>query len=97
MIISISVVLGGNLVVWSGKKIYKRIKKHQLKRNYFKKSKFIHTEEICVICQEDFMLKPLSTELYCGHKYHKNCIRKWVCEKPTCPLCNKGLKHRHDE
>lgn len=28
--------------------------------------------------------------LSCGHVFHDECIRRWMCEmKPSCPLCNK--------
>ena len=94
-LISVGSIIGFNGLVHVGRKVYKSSKKQQLKRSYFKKSKIIKSTEICVICQEDYMEKSLCTELYCGHKYHKKCIRKWVCEKSTCPLCNKELKHKH--
>jgi len=28
-------------------------------------------------------------ELSCGHKFHKECISKWVIDNMNCPLCRK--------
>ena len=45
--------------------------------------------ETCTICMEnntDCMLR------VCLHKFHKNCITRWLKEKPCCPLCNKGIR-----
>ena len=45
--------------------------------------------ETCTICMEnntDCMLRG------CLHKFHKNCITRWLKEKPCCPLCNKGIR-----
>ena len=90
------ILVGSVAVMWGSRKTYKHIKKvikkNKIKRRFMKKSKKIKSKDICVICQEDFMKKSRCTELYCGHKYHKHCIRRWICEKPTCPLCNTILK-----
>ena len=66
----------------------------------------IHTELIetqCTICLEHHTYKDLHT-LPCGHKFHKNCIFKWmenmdlsqaytkyqdVPIKGTCPICRR--------
>lgn len=29
--------------------------------------------------------------LVCGHVYHVNCIRSWVCRQPTCPMCRQNI------
>lgn len=45
--------------------------------------------ENCTICMEnntDCMLRG------CLHKFHKNCISRWLKEKPCCPLCNKDIR-----
>jgi hypothetical protein len=39
----------------------------------------------CVICCD-----PLAGELAaitCGHVFHRSCIMKWFCVKPSCPSC----------
>ncbi|XP_057290168.1 uncharacterized protein LOC130612840 [Hydractinia symbiolongicarpus] len=52
----------------------------------------------CTVCLEDYedgeelMLCP------CGHGYHRECIKKWILRKNTCPLCNVLIsKNIHEE
>lgn len=45
----------------------------------------------CVICLEPFEDKKdneVST-LPCGHKYHTECLTKWLTKENKCPLCRK--------
>lgn len=45
-------------------------------------------KDCCVICLGDFEENDtLCTLKYCVHTYHKHCIKKWIFEKPKCPLC----------
>eukprot|EP00118_Oscarella_pearsei_P017542 m.174369 g.174369 ORF g.174369 m.174369 type:complete len:1866 (+) comp39111_c1_seq6:173-5770(+) len=43
-------------------------------------------EEMCVICHETMLLRD-RVVLECGHKFHAECIRKWLTEQSTCPTC----------
>ena len=82
----------------------KRLKEQEDKlekemNKYIKRTKEIKptskkVEEICVICQDDFKEDNECSKLYCDHKFHKNCIKQWICHKKTCPLCNLKLKKR---
>jgi len=49
-------------------------------------------DDLCPICLE---LQAPGAEsvvmLVCGHKYHESCIRRWLEEQPTCPVCKKNL------
>ena len=38
----------------------------------------------CCICLESNNLVTLKT---CGHRFHYNCIQKWLIYKNTCPIC----------
>lgn len=41
--------------------------------------------EICIICMEEGNKKFL--ELKCKHLYHKKCLKKWIIDNNSCPLC----------
>ncbi|KAI1266823.1 hypothetical protein F5Y18DRAFT_444643 [Xylariaceae sp. FL1019] len=34
------------------------------------------------------------TVLCCGHVVGLDCMRRWVHQSPTCPICRKNLEHR---
>lgn len=70
----------------------KRIKKLIMKKTYISNS-----EDICVICQEDYKREKKCAKLNCNHEFHKKCIMRWICQKPTCPLCNEGLMKQNGE
>jgi len=59
-----------------------------------KKEEYQHTEQTCAICLEE---GPLA-ELYCGHRYHPQCIRIWLQKQTLCPCCRlegiRGIKVR---
>ncbi|XP_053312863.1 leukemia NUP98 fusion partner 1 [Spea bombifrons] len=43
-------------------------------------------EDPCVICHDDLHSGSV-WELHCMHRFHKECIEKWLCKKQTCPTC----------
>lgn len=48
------------------------------------------TTETCCICLED--IHPYDKEVTtCKHKYHMECITKWLNEHKTCPLCRNQI------
>ncbi|PIN08982.1 hypothetical protein CDL12_18438 [Handroanthus impetiginosus] len=49
--------------------------------------------EICVICQDClFEGEDEIATLDCRHEYHVGCIKNWLMQKNSCPLCNaKGV------
>jgi hypothetical protein len=47
----------------------------------------IFDEEICCICI-DFIVEG-DFSLPCNHRFHMNCIKKWIQKSKACPLCNK--------
>lgn len=43
---------------------------------------------LCSICMVDFASREAVVQLpRCRHLYHSQCIRRWLKEKKTCPLC----------
>ena len=50
-------------------------------------------DEVCSICCENFEEKQKIRNMpICEHKYHKQCIDKWLAKKPTCPNCNRNVR-----
>ncbi|KAK8270746.1 hypothetical protein V6Z12_D11G217600 [Gossypium hirsutum] len=45
--------------------------------------------EPCCICQEDYANGEELGLLDCGHDFHFNCIKQWLVEKNSCPICRK--------
>ncbi len=49
----------------------------------------LNENPMCSICLTDITIN--KKELSCKHKYHKNCINKWLENKSTCPICRKEV------
>ena len=46
----------------------------------------------CAICLNSIRKTRSTTELPCGHLYHKNCIGSWEERgNDTCPLCRRNM------
>ncbi|XP_063305048.1 leukemia NUP98 fusion partner 1 [Pelobates fuscus] len=43
-------------------------------------------DDPCVICHDDLHVGSI-WELHCMHRFHKECIEKWLFKKQTCPTC----------
>ncbi|KAL5544873.1 hypothetical protein UlMin_008657 [Ulmus minor] len=41
----------------------------------------------CTICQEEYEANDDMGKLHCGHSFHIECIRHWLAQKNTCPVC----------
>ena len=48
----------------------------------------------CSICMENINNKKNLYRSICNHKFHKNCIIKWLEIKPNCPYCRKYFKFK---
>lgn len=44
----------------------------------------------CSICLDDFQLGKEVNSLSCNHLFHSACIRRWLLETNTCPVCREG-------
>ncbi|KAG6424482.1 hypothetical protein SASPL_114900 [Salvia splendens] len=42
---------------------------------------------LCVICQTEYEDGEEIGGVDCGHEYHRECIKKWLLTKNTCPVC----------
>ncbi|CAH9100984.1 unnamed protein product [Cuscuta europaea] len=41
----------------------------------------------CVICLEELAIGGVAKEMPCQHRYHKDCIEKWLGIHGSCPVC----------
>ena len=47
----------------------------------------------CTICFDEFQQKEKVINLPgCSHTFHKECIGKWLINRPICPNCNKNVR-----
>lgn len=46
---------------------------------------------ICVICQND-VTKHIVCITRCNHFFHVYCLRKWLWERKTCPICHRLIR-----
>lgn len=55
----------------------------------------------CTICCDDYESGDALRILKCGHKYHVECIDKWLLcstdylRAPTCPICSAAIVEDH--
>ena len=47
----------------------------------------------CALCLEDFSLKESVRVLRCGHRFHIECVDRWLLPNtdPACPLCKASI------
>ncbi|RPB10630.1 hypothetical protein P167DRAFT_250810 [Morchella conica CCBAS932] len=41
----------------------------------------------CAVCKEDLVVDEEVANLPCKHKYHFECVKKWLEAHDTCPIC----------
>lgn len=47
---------------------------------------------LCAICYEDIGCHVTSVTR-CNHFFHCYCLKKWLCERRTCPICHRIILH----
>ena len=45
-------------------------------------------DSICIVCRDEM---EAGKKLPCGHILHLECLRSWLQQDPTCPLCRKSV------
>ena len=76
--------------------------KHLCEVNPSDESTFINTDTECSICKVEYSNsdKAIETLIPCGHKFHSECIHKWLDPSPNenrkCPRCNKHITFKGD-
>lgn len=46
-----------------------------------------HIDKKCIICQEEYESDDEMGKLNCGHGFHIQCIKQWLSQKNSCPVC----------
>ncbi|XP_076908877.1 E3 ubiquitin-protein ligase MBR2-like [Bidens hawaiensis] len=46
--------------------------------------------EPCCICQEEYVNGDDLGTLDCGHDFHTSCIKQWLLQKNSCPVCKSA-------
>ncbi|KAL0296894.1 UNVERIFIED_CONTAM: E3 ubiquitin-protein ligase MP [Sesamum radiatum] len=44
-------------------------------------------DERCVVCLEEWEAGDMAKEMPCKHKFHGECIEKWLKIRGSCPVC----------
>ncbi|CAF1118572.1 unnamed protein product [Adineta ricciae] len=70
-------------------KKYPLLTKHDLEEKARKQNCLSSSEEICAICWEQF---DKARCLPCGHLFHQNCLRSWLEQDASCPICRLSLQ-----
>lgn len=45
----------------------------------------------CVICLEEWGVGEVVKEMPCKHRFHGNCVEKWLGIHGTCPVCRYNM------
>ncbi|XP_010518570.1 PREDICTED: E3 ubiquitin-protein ligase RING1-like [Camelina sativa] len=51
----------------------------------------------CVICLEEWGKGEVAAELPCKHKYHLECVKKWLKIHASCPQCRYKMPLEGEE
>ena len=46
----------------------------------------------CTVCLDEQKLGSLACKLPCGHLFHKECVKDWLCRHCICPVCRLELE-----
>jgi Ring finger domain len=59
----------------------------ELKQDEFIYDKITKDDNICCICRDPYSIGERLRALPCMHRYHSECIHKWLTRKNKCPRC----------
>jgi len=49
------------------------------------------SEQVCWVCQEEYVTGDKCRKLPCGHSFHESCLLPWLESHNTCPVCRYDL------
>ncbi|KAF7822440.1 E3 ubiquitin-protein ligase RING1-like [Senna tora] len=50
----------------------------------------------CIICLATYESGDRLKVLPCNHRFHGDCLEKWLTDHATCPLCRYNLPNQHN-
>ena len=57
----------------------------------------VYTQPVCSICQTAYSSDEDITTIPCNHKFHKECIKRWLTERSVyCPLCRFDCRENNE-
>ncbi|KAL2233546.1 E3 ubiquitin-protein ligase RING1-like [Sesamum indicum] len=54
-------------------------------------------DEQCVVCLEEWETGDMAKEMPCKHKFHVECIEKWLKIRGSCPVCRYEMPADEDD
>lgn len=54
-------------------------------------------DDQCVVCLEEWEASESAKEMPCKHRFHGNCIEKWLKINGSCPVCRFEMPVDEDE
>ena len=51
--------------------------------------------KMCLICLEEYKNNDIIKKLPCNHIFHSECLKIWLSQKATCPICRKDLRQNN--
>jgi hypothetical protein len=51
----------------------------------------IERRPFCAICREQFAREECAMRLPCAHPFHAECVRPWLAQRNSCPLCRHEM------
>ncbi|KAK1278780.1 NEP1-interacting protein-like 1 [Acorus gramineus] len=49
-------------------------------------------EEVCPVCLQNFVVGEEIKSTPCGHRFHEECIFRWMESSRTCPMCRSSVR-----
>jgi hypothetical protein len=68
------------------KRIYTQIMLQKLRKTPLSLD-MICSQPSCPVCNEDYHISGMITQLPCSHFFHDACLMPWLDAKKTCPIC----------
>ncbi|KAK3133401.1 hypothetical protein QOZ80_6AG0536090 [Eleusine coracana subsp. coracana] len=50
------------------------------------------SETECAVCRENLVVDDKMQELPCKHLFHPPCLKPWLDENNSCPICRHELR-----